>query len=310
MTFDYFYGSQSESFSFYRIPRMLITDPAFRKLSADAKLLYGLLLDRMGLSARNGWYDNENRVYIYYTLEEIGRDLCCGHDKATKLLRELDSDTGIGLIERVKQGLGKPTCIYVKAFSSPRKTRIQDCDGSASLTAENPHSGPRESRSQDCGKPAGNYNNINYTEKNYTDLSYIYPSIHQEEEADGCDGRIDEENIREQIEYDILLHERHYRKGELDGIVMTIQDVLTGEPPNVRINRKLVKGSDLQSVFRRLNRNHVEYVLDSMAKSTTKITNMRLYLLTSLYNAVLYMDLHIGTQVRHDMLSGFCRLYN
>ena len=113
MRFEYFFGSQSESYSFYRIPRQLITDPAFRRLSAGAKLLYGLLLDRMGLSMRNGWYDDEQRVFIYYTLDEIMEDMNCGHDKATKLLRELDAETGIGLIERVKQGLGKPTRIYV-----------------------------------------------------------------------------------------------------------------------------------------------------------------------------------------------------
>ena len=138
MTFDFFYGSQSESFSFYRIPRLLITDPAFRCLSADAKLLYGLLLDRMSLSARSGWYDEQNRVFIYYTMEEIGQDMCCGHDKVTKLLRELDAVTGIGLIERVKQGLGKPTRIYVKAFFPPRESRTPDCGDVAVKTAENP----------------------------------------------------------------------------------------------------------------------------------------------------------------------------
>ena len=148
MTYEYFYGSQSESFSFYRIPRLLVTDPRFKDLSAAAKLLYGLLLDRMGLSARNGWYDEQNRVFIYYTLDEIGRDLCCGHDKATKLLRELDSDHGIGLIERVKQGLGKPARIYVKAFVPTRDTSTPDCDDAASQTAEKPHSALRESRSK------------------------------------------------------------------------------------------------------------------------------------------------------------------
>ena len=109
--FDYYYGTESETFSFLRIPRLLITDPQFSCLSPDAKLLYGLMLDRMGLWAKNGWYDDENRVYIYYTLGEIEDDLCCGHDKATKLLRQLDSETGAGLIKRERQGLGKPTLI-------------------------------------------------------------------------------------------------------------------------------------------------------------------------------------------------------
>ena len=94
MSYEYFYGIESESFSFYRVPRLLVTGEQYRQVSAEAKLLYGLLLDRMGLSARNGWYDGENRVYIYYTVEEICRDLNCGHDKAGKLLAELDSKKG------------------------------------------------------------------------------------------------------------------------------------------------------------------------------------------------------------------------
>ena len=84
--FDYYYGDESNQFSFYRIPRQLITGEQFKKLSTDAKLLYGLLLDRMGLSAKNGWYDDQGRVYIYYTLDEIQADLGCGHEKAVKLL--------------------------------------------------------------------------------------------------------------------------------------------------------------------------------------------------------------------------------
>ena len=82
--FDYFYGGQSDAFSYYRIPRLLITAPQFKRLSTDAKLLYGL-------SSHNSWYDEPGRVYIYYALDEIQRDLNCGHDKAVKLLAELDS---------------------------------------------------------------------------------------------------------------------------------------------------------------------------------------------------------------------------
>lgn len=118
ISFDYFYGGQSDTFSYYRIPRLLITGQQFKGLSTDAKLLYGLLLDRMGLSARNGWYDELGRVYIYYPLDEVQADLNCGHDKATKLLSELDTGKGIGLIERVKQGQGRPAKIYVKQFTS------------------------------------------------------------------------------------------------------------------------------------------------------------------------------------------------
>ena len=120
--FDYYYGDESSQFSFYRIPRQLVAGQQFKKISTDAKLLYGLLLDRMGLSARNGWYDDAGRVYIFYTLDEIQEDLNCGHEKAVKLLSELDTDKGCGLIERVKQGQGRPTKIYVKRFTTRQIT--------------------------------------------------------------------------------------------------------------------------------------------------------------------------------------------
>lgn len=92
--FDYYYGEESESCSFYRIPRLLIVGERFSGLSTDAKLLYGLMLDRMNLSARNGWYDDAGRVYIYYTLEEIQESMSCGHGKAVRLLAELDTGKG------------------------------------------------------------------------------------------------------------------------------------------------------------------------------------------------------------------------
>ena len=49
------------------------------------------MLDRMGLSAKHGWYDELGRVYIYYTLDEIQTDLMCGHNKSVRLLAELDT---------------------------------------------------------------------------------------------------------------------------------------------------------------------------------------------------------------------------
>lgn len=69
--YDYFYGAESEQFSFYRIPKVLFTEERFKAISAEAKVLYGLLLDRMSLSAKNGWQDKENRVYIIFTIEDI-----------------------------------------------------------------------------------------------------------------------------------------------------------------------------------------------------------------------------------------------
>ena len=116
MTYDYFYGQQSELFTFYRVPKVLFTNERFWNISADAKMLYGILLDRMSLSAKNGWIDESGRVYIIFTIDEAKSALNCAEQKAIKLLSELEKKAG--LIERKRQGLGKPNLIYVKNFIS------------------------------------------------------------------------------------------------------------------------------------------------------------------------------------------------
>lgn len=114
MSFDYFYGQQSDLFTFYRVPKVLFTNERFWNISADAKMLYGILLDRMSLSAKNGWIDKNGRVYIIFTIDEAKMALNCAEQKAIKLLSELEKKAG--LIERKRQGLGKPNLIYVKNF--------------------------------------------------------------------------------------------------------------------------------------------------------------------------------------------------
>ena len=110
-------ASDTEKFTFYRIPKTLFTDERFIKLSTEAKVLYGLMLDRMGLSRTNGLIDKMNRVYIYFTLDEVMECFHCAREKANKLMAELDT-RGIGLIETKRQGIGKPNIIYVKDFAS------------------------------------------------------------------------------------------------------------------------------------------------------------------------------------------------
>lgn len=105
---DYFYGGEAEQYSFYRVPKVLFTDSHYKTISVEAKVLYGLLLDRMALSVRNGWFDSDNRVFIYFTLEDAVELLGCGKDKAVKLFKELDQDGGIGLIERKNRARAAP----------------------------------------------------------------------------------------------------------------------------------------------------------------------------------------------------------
>ena len=312
ITYDYFYGSESEQFSYYRIPRLLITGAQFRKLSTDAKLLYGLLLDRMGLSARNGWYDDAGKVFIYYTVSEIEHDLNCGHDKAIKLLAELDNSKGIGLIERVKQGQGKPTRIYVKRFTttaippqeepsappSPKgsQSRIQDFDFPEVQTSDFPMSGGRKIRSVDVGKTDPNYNNIIYPDKSYL-YSSIYPS--ESPQADRIDRRECRAEVKESIEYDQL--RTIYRFDELEEIVDLMTDVLCSTRVTMRIGGEALPIETVKDRFWRLDQSHIEYVLDRMKETTTKIRNIRSYLLTALYNAPTTINHHFQAEVQHDL---------
>ena len=112
---QYFYGQQSEQFSFYRIPKLLVKDRKFAKISMEAKFLYGILLDRMNLSAKNGWLDEKGRVYIVFPTSEIMELLKCSKQKSFKLLGELEKNGN--LIERVHQGSGKPNLIYIKNYT-------------------------------------------------------------------------------------------------------------------------------------------------------------------------------------------------
>ena len=162
MSYDYFYGQSGELFSYFRIPKALFQDHRFRQLSTDARTLYGILLDRMSLSAKNGWLDEQGRVYIIYTVREVQESLCCAEHKAVKLFRELED---MDLIERKRRGLGRPSLIYVKDFSSGLpKAQVQNCPNS--------NSGAAESAILEQPKPQANKTDKNKTEWNDPDPIY------------------------------------------------------------------------------------------------------------------------------------------
>ena len=232
LNLDYYYGNEAEQYSFYRIPKALLTDPRYKSVSIEAKVLYGLLLDRMGLSVKNGWMDSDRRVYIYFTQEDAMALMSCGKDKATKLFRELDKD-GIGLIERKKQGQGKPTKIYVKNFIIP---------GDAPLTSEKPKSDSPtvaqtsemaksrllSGRSADCG--ISDPNDTDKKETEWSDTESIYPPLPPQPQSTGRGRRrlrMDEIEqyralIKENIDYERLLEEHPYDQELIDGYVELI----------------------------------------------------------------------------------------
>lgn len=289
MPYPYFYGNQADAFSYYRIPRALITGREFRHVSTDAKLLYGLLLDRMGLSSRNGWFDNQGRVFIYYTLEEIQEDLNCGRDKAMKLLAELDTPRGVGLIERVRQGQGRPTLVYVKQFSTGEVPPSPEADFQRS---ENPTSRSRKNRPLEVEKSDPIYLDKNYPEKNYKNLS-IYP--------DGWVEKPTRKEVEQQVDAPLLLEQ--YSPDLVGELVDLITDTLGSSGPTLRIGREELPAAQVQERFRRLDHQHLEYVLDSLGQTTTPIRNIRGYLLTALYNAPATINHYYQAAVQHDLYS-------
>ena len=184
---DYLCGDEAAQFIFFKMPRQLFDDSHFKSLSTAAKLLYGMLLDRMSLSARNGWHDDTGRVYIYYTVKEVCQDIGCGRNKAMRLLAELDTVKGIGLIERIKQGQGKPDKIFVKIISvredaeipntakSNSAATISEVDFSDAQKSEIPTSGGRENRLLEVSKADPNKTNKNQTEFIQINLSILSP---------------------------------------------------------------------------------------------------------------------------------------
>ncbi|QRG86449.1 replication initiator protein A [Bulleidia sp. zg-1006] len=168
MEFDYFYNRDGDSFSYYMLPKIIVTDERFKNLSSDAKILYSCLLERTSLSFRNKWLDEENRVYIIFTVEEIMEILGRSNKTAVKILNELDSTSGgIGLIERKKRGLGKPNIIYVKDFMSVFRCECKNYTSEV----KNLHLRSVETTPQEMKNVHGSNPNRNNTEYSNPDMS-------------------------------------------------------------------------------------------------------------------------------------------
>jgi len=176
---NYFHSGETNPFSFFRIPRALMSDEKYHGLSTDAKLLYGLMLDRMCLSIQNNWLDDQGKVFIYFTLEEVQDILACGHNKAVHIMSELEE---YDLIERHRQGQGKPAKIYVKAVITENSEQTDKMDGIQEARSADIRRSKKSTRAlPDCKRLDFPDGDGNYTKKNYTDLSKINPSINREE---------------------------------------------------------------------------------------------------------------------------------
>ena len=313
MQFDYFYGNEAEQFTFYRIPKILITSPHFKKISDSAKLLYGLMLDRMSLSIRNGWLDDDNRAYIFFTTNDIMEQMCCGTEKATKMLAELDSEKGIGLIERVKQGQGKPAIIYLKKFyeleDTARSTKLseiesQDFQESKVKTFENRKTRLSEIESLEFRKSKCNYNNINNT-----DINYIYPINQDNYNIQNSDTKTEEEwidrytktvdEIKTQIDYDYLIN--HAECDIVDEVVNIMAEVMTVYRPKYKIEGDFIEYNAVVNKFRQITAQKLEICLLAYSRKIQRIKNPKAYWISTLYNIPLTSGIVLQNMINSDI---------
>lgn len=294
--FPFHYGTEAEQYSFYRVPKVLFLEPVFQKLSTDAKLLYGLMLDRMQLSIRNHWLDEQGRVYIYFTIESVMEALACGNKKAGQLMAELDDKKGIGLITRIRQGQGKPDRIYIHKCIVPEMSllQVQRCRFDTSRDVD--------STGQEMSKE-----HTNNTERNKTENSKnqsIYP---QDAERIGTEyGRYKDyrDYFMEQLNFDALLSDYPLDQPQLYEILELLVETLCSTKNTIRISGEEKPAQVVKSRLMKLDSEHIRYVMGCMKENTTRVRNIRQYLLAALYNAPVTISSYYSALVNHDLYGG------
>ena len=331
--FEYFHGMEAEQYSFYRVPKVLFTAECFRSLSCEAKVLYGLMLDRMSLSLRNRWFDEKDRVYIIFTVEEIAELLNCGTQKAVKLIKELDTSHGIGLIEKKRLGLGRPNVIYVKNFmvrevmdppeqentensrnaqncenhhSGNMKFTIQEFPKSQIKNNDNDSSGIVKTDIQEFPKSQSNNTEFNNTEYNETEIPIRSALSQGTAQSDAKDVMEEMEAyrtaIRSNISYESFAECGSTEQEEVDELVELMVEVMVMTDDSViRIAGVDKPAAIVKNRYLKLRYQHIQYVLLCLRRNTTKIKNIRAYLLTTLYNSFMTVNHYYQAEVNHDL---------
>ena len=289
----FFYGPEMHMFTFYKIPKLLFAEP-YKHISTDAKLLYGLMLDRMGLSAQNErWTDADGRVYIYFPIAEVMDLLGIADQKATKLYKELEN---VELIQRKRQGLGKPTKIYVSKFFKVSPGDFVEKEAAQtdaeSLKRENPVSRNVKNTNQETGNsriPPFKKTEVSENEPNYSMMNPLPAAKPARKSPEPVLEGVEEmeARVRIQISYDVLRANHPGDGPAIDNLVTLIADVCTSRKPSYRINGELRNGDEVRRRLQRLQYEDIEAVLDAFFHESTdkRIRNVRAYLITALYNA-------------------------
>ena len=302
--FSYYYGKEADQYSFFKIPKILYTDSIFKTLSSDAKVLYAILLDRMSLSMKNGWLDEENKVFIIFTIDEIEETMNIGRNKAVNIMKEIQD---FGLIEKKRRGLGKPNIIYVKSFlvetmeenSTVREETCEDRSLNDTFQEvskvnlqkfEKQTSRNLKTKLQEVSKTNCNKTNINKTKKSDTDISKttsIGKTAHKRKLKTGEGGQI-ERNIKQNISYLDFMDRDSPTKEAIDFIVEIMVDAVEGKR-DLKINQNWLSYEKIRERLLEIKKEHIEYVLSVLKENTSKITHFRAYLLSILYLSLIHI---------------------
>ena len=286
MNHDYLYGNESELYSFYRIPKILLENEMYYGMSAEAKLLYALFLDRATLSAANGWKDHNGRIYIIYQIEDIMRVMGCGNQKAVRILSELEN--GYDLIERKKQGFCKPNLIYVKSISHVvLNSHFMEC--------ENHISGSVKNTSTEVLKTHTNYTNNNNTNVNNTN-----PILSEKFDEEMYKREVLQKYFERHLEIDRLKEEFPMKQWEIDEILEVILDTVCSKRKMIRISGDDKPVSVVHSQFMKMEGNHIRYVLN-MLEQSANVRNVKQYILATLYNASMTMNNYYSLRLNNKI---------
>lgn len=333
MNFNYLSASGIDKFTFYRMPKILFVDDYFSAISCEAKVLYGLLLDRATLSKSNNWIDELGRVYVFFKQTEAMEMLNIKKNKVIAIFKELEVS---GLLIRKKQGQGKPTRLYVLDFSSHTddensKTNEVVSDDEEQTSDENTKKEVKkfekqtseiQTSSNDTKKEVKRFkkqtskglknkplssNYINKTEMNKTESIYLSSNANQptsENNENINDRLIDRYNnavnkVKKQIEYGYLIE--NYEKSTIDLIVSLIADVYVDDS-SISVNNRTIVAEQARIEYSKLTQEHIEFVLESIANTKTRIKNIRTYLQSCLYNAYHTMDIAIDNEINSTYL--------
>lgn len=311
MKLDYCYSWQKlELFSFYQFPKFLIKDNKLKHLSNSAKILYSLMLDRTSLSIKNGWVDDKNRIFIIYTVENAMVDLGCSKSTCLKIIKELDVENGVGLIERKRTSQGKPNIFYVKCFFpekgegenfNPNECKKYTSTGTKVIPIWCEKCTPTgiENIPLQVQKIHSNNTNINNTKISNTNL---IESIYSQEQ-----GKIDSieemlKNVKKNLDIkQRMLYDKLENKEIYEALYNIICNTIKSTKKTIRIASSEVPTELVREKFLKLTSSHLEYVIYCMQNTTTEIKNIKAYMLTALYNAPDTMPLYYQQKVRHDM---------